>query len=175
MRLCLILIIAGCFVACSPSKRLAKLFKKHPELNQPITVLDTVVVPELRIDTFFQVDTGTAAMVEALEDLRPFLDSNLAPEIIERIRTIYKDKQLIKDTQSVIVDGVTVRLWQIPGGIGVSIYQPERLIIEEDTIPCPVYQTTWWESFFVKSGQAAWMLLFLGIIAGYIYGKFKRN
>ena len=79
-------------ISCSPQKRLARLLKKHPELliADTIKIKDTILVPGIKIDTFFHKS--------ALKDTIKFSKEKLKLKLFEFNDTIYVNADVKPDT-----------------------------------------------------------------------------
>jgi PBP1b-binding outer membrane lipoprotein LpoB len=68
----IILLIALTLGACSPQKRLHRLVALHPELvqNDTIHIIDTTIIPEVRIDTMIHTDQLRDTVIITKENIR---------------------------------------------------------------------------------------------------------
>lgn len=110
-------------------KKMDRLVKKCPNLLKVDTIFETieVPVPEIRIDTFFQVQVDSSKIDSLVRELSAIEDHD------ERVRylTKYVTQAVYVDT-SVIIDGVTVGVTMINGKLSISVYKPEEIILIED-------------------------------------------
>ena len=68
----LILLVALILGACSPQKRLHRLLALHPYLvqNDTIHIIDTTIIPEVRIDTLVHIDQLRDTIIITKENIR---------------------------------------------------------------------------------------------------------
>lgn len=171
-NICLILIIAVCFVACSPAKRLAKFKRVHPELFERQIIIDTVLIEGgTRVDTVIQLNTDTTALDSILEQLRSVWGDSVTNTVITEIRRVYVAKKFLTDTIIREIDGITLVLWQSGRDLGIRIEEDDRRIIRRVMYDCPKLILTRWQSFFIMSGKIGWILLLVGIIIGYLWHR----
>lgn len=171
MRLLIAFIIALFLSSCSAEKLLQRAYKKDPSLFKQ----DTLFIPEIKIDTFYKLDT-----IEIKNDLDSILDSLDLPdtckqEEIIRVITEYITAELISDTliydEIVTNDSFKVHLqlkvWQEKGKIMLT-----SVVLNSEVFSKP--QVTIEDSYLNKKEEiiaaiiAALVLLIL--IRG--YGRF---
>jgi len=112
----LIILIAFLLSSCSAEKLIQRAYKKDPSLLKQ----DTLVIPEVRIDTFYNIDT-----IEIKQDLDSSLGilDSCPPGIKEQVIQIVTDyitEDLLEDTltyeRTIVNDSVNITLllkvWQ---------------------------------------------------------------
>jgi hypothetical protein len=144
MRL-LIILIAFLFSSCSAEKLIQRAYKKDPSLLKQ----DTLVIPEVRIDTFYNIDT-----IEIKQDLDSSLGilDSCPPGVKEQVIQIVTDyitEDLLEDTlfyqRTIITDSAEVtlnlKIWQEDKQFKFEAYIadsqfiiPAPVIIKQDTL-----------------------------------------
>lgn len=109
--------------------KMASLIKKCPNLlkTDTITEIIEVPVPEIKIDTVFQVYIDTSKVDSLVRELSAIEDHS------ERVRylTKYIAEAVYIDT-SIVKDGVTVGVTLINGKLSINVHKPEEIILVED-------------------------------------------
>lgn len=126
------------FVACSPIKKLNRLQDKHPELF--VDKIDTIKVPELKIDTLFLPDTTNLSVDidSILDKLSDSCKEEAVLIIKEPLKEYIYNREFIKDTlyfKDVIVnDSLNLELvtmvWQDSATIHLKVYLTDGFIIK---------------------------------------------
>ena len=142
MKNLLILFLAICFVSCNPfiskdlrkknrcNKKLERVVKKCPELLGNDTIRETIsiLVPEVRIDSFIVIQKDTAE----IDSLLNLIQDQVVREVVKQY--IYKYKPF-NDTITQIIDGYTFRFYVEGQNIRYEVEKPvEVLKIETETI-----------------------------------------
>jgi len=174
MKYLIPILLLTLLASCSPSKRLDRLLRKNPELK----VVDSVeyivhdTIQAIDLQARFSTDTSTTSLDTVLLTLREYITND---SIIEVIRYMYKYKQVLKDTSTRIIDGVTIKMWQEGQYIGLNLTKPEEITQEIAKVPCPelVYQRGWWDKVWITLGQFSLFLyaIFILVIRGLIRKK----
>jgi hypothetical protein len=141
-----------CLVSCSAEKQLARIIKKHPELVQVDTARDTVevIIPEIDIDTLFQMSDDVSGVDSILSTFGDKIDSLRALKLGSEIKYYISNRNVLEDTVFYAEDGVFVKVWQEGNGLRFKINKPQEIIREPVAIPydkivMPEEETKWWE------------------------------
>ena len=88
----ILFIIIGILSGCSPQKRLHRLVSLHPELitNDTIKITDTILFPEITIDTVIHQNT--------LKDTLTIIKEKLCVKLLQKNDTVYIEAQHEPDT-----------------------------------------------------------------------------
>jgi hypothetical protein len=155
------------------NKKLERVTRKCPELLKLDTIIDTVVVkiPEIRIDTSFQVLVDTFMVDSLISEL-----NNIpTKEGKTRYLTKYVSDVVSLDT-TLVSDGVTVAIRLEGGMLSVNVFKPKETItvLDEDIIPIikPV-QLTIWDQIMNGLGKFFWWIVFA--IALFILFRIFKN
>lgn len=120
---------------CSAQKRLNRIVDKHPELVQ----VDTITIPEIKIDTFFSIDTQeVAGDIDSI-----FLEVPAeCEEIKDDIITYIIDREILKDTVSYVrnvkndsIDAtLQVTIWQEEDKVRVDVALVDSKVLAEKVV-----------------------------------------
>lgn len=137
------------------NRKLERLTDKYPQLLEKDTLRDTVtvLVPEIKIDTFLQTSQDVSGVDSILLKFNDRLDSITALELGDNIKYYITNRQVIEDTVTHVEDGVTVKVWQEGDLIQISVHKPADEVTEVVEIPYEKVtrapELPWWKSTLV--------------------------
>jgi len=185
-RFILILLVGSLLVACNPFmsknlrkkkkciRKIEKIEKICPESVLRDTIIDTVeiVVPEIRIDTFFLVNDDVSGIDSIIDKFKGVIDSVTALKLKTEIKWYAKTRLCIVDTIRIDSLGIHIRIYQVGNKIYTSFYKEEEVIIEEvkvvvDRIVKP--KLSYWEQFVIGFGKLWWWILIIIIMLALVY------
>lgn len=143
---------------------------KCPNLLQVDTIIDTVqvIVPEIRVDTFFLANTDVSGVDSIVSMFKGEIDSLTALKLTERIKWYVKDRPCIIDTLDFEKYGVQVRVYQDGQEIRVFFYKPVEVIEKQIKIEVERVRidplTTLEQLRISIGGYWKWFLLLLAIL-----------
>lgn len=146
IQLCAAICMLVTLYSCSPKARFTHLTRRHPELISHDTTTGTVndTIKKVDVKLTAAKDTSTIkvdSILHAFQDARDVAYfKNIGNELriqqlmdsINRlqsasIKKYIATKPILKDTVTKIQDDVTVKVFNQGGGIGISIYRPEKV------------------------------------------------
>jgi len=112
------------------NRKLERLTDKYPNLITKDTLRDTVqvIVPEIRIDTVFDMSKDVSGVDSILLGFNDKIDSLTSLKLGNEIKYYITNRQVIEDTLYHEEDGVKVKIWQENGMIRITIDKPEETI-----------------------------------------------
>lgn len=179
MRAAIIIALSFLMIGCVLSKeerqnkranrKLERLTDKYPQLVTNDTLRDTVtiLVPEIKIDTFIQTNTDVSGVDSILNKFNDKLDSLTKVQVGDEIKYYITKRQVIEDTIIHNEDGVTVSIWQEDDLIRVKVEKPEeehREVVEnvvQRIQPAPIPK---WKLFLSQVNQFAIPIIILLVI-----------
>lgn len=173
----LFLLLQGCLLTKDErqnrraNRKLDRLTEKYPQLLEKDTLRDTILIPEIKLDTFVQVNDDVSGVDSILLKFNERLDSVTSLQLGDEIKYYITNRQVIEDTLTHVEDGVTVKVWQDGDVIQISVHKPaEEEVIEipyEKVVRAPalpwykqvaVYLQKWGITFLIL-GLIVWLVL----------------
>lgn len=133
----LIIILALFAISCSPSKRINRIVKNHPELlvKDTIRVIDTLVIQSIKFDTIIKVNKDVSGVDSILNSFNDKIDSITKIKLGNDIKYYITERKAINDTLKHYQDDLEVLIWEDENGINVKVNKPEQEIIREIQVP----------------------------------------
>lgn len=138
-----IILLSGCFLNKQErldrraNRKLDRLTAKYPQLVQQDTLIDTVevIVPEVRIDTVFNLSEDVTGVDTIFMRFNDRLDSITSRELTQQIKYYVTNRQVIDDTIVHTEDGVTVKIWQEGNTVRYQVDKPTERVLQEVRTP----------------------------------------
>ncbi len=132
----ILLIVVLISLSCSPSKRMARIIKKHPELSHKTTIeKDTVIeIPAVEDSNAVDINTNIEDTTEAILEGEFHIDSAEAKVIAKKLNVVISNKTIIKDTTIINGDGVKTTIKQKGNKLIVTNDKPKKKIVVPQTI-----------------------------------------
>ena len=181
-----ILLFCLIFISCNPFiskelrqkkrciRKIDKIQAVCPSAVLRDTIVDTVevIIPEIRVDTFFAVNSDVSGVDSIVDKFQGEIDSLTAIKLKTELRWYVKERPCLLDTIRIDSFGIHIEIYQIGDKIYHSLFKEEQVIEKEvevvvDRIVKP--KLTVWEQFILwASGVWRW-LVFLIILLVIIY------
>ncbi len=176
-------LLSGCGIFLSKEQRknkkanrkLERLIERYPDLVSEDTLRDTVqvVVPEIRIDTVFEISKDVSGVDSILLGFNDKIDSLTALKLGNEIKYYITNRAVIEDTIYHEEDGIKIKIWQEGAVLRFTIDKPQEIIEKPVAIPFNKIAKIE-ENWFEKAVQFANKFGFLTILILIIIWGIKK-